>query len=1177
MKELLSLKVSGLFTYADKFSAVPEGSMSIANNIVIDQTNIFSPRRGFSALPTTGLASNQLNNIAGLQFFNDKLTLLSSDTTVGTLSKYDTGSWSNYDLKGFGTDAKFVKPSGAASIRTVSGNKNTYMTTSEGIKKTFTASLVGTAGVPTAFSPTVSLSSSTGVLLAPGASVAYRVVYGYKDDNKNLIFGAPSSAVTITNTTATDKNVDVSQTTPNTNIYPVDETWFVRIFRTEVAENSTEPGDEMYLVTEINFASTPVTVTYADTQPDDLLTTPLYTNANQEGIQSANYPPPAAKDIGLFNGHTIVANLTENAKTTLQLLATGRAGSVTDALATGDTVSFNDGTTSYSVTGKYLFKFQGDIDPALVTPGGPTNDVVINDVSSLITDVMGTATLSGRTVTNRYITSTATFDTIPSSGTVRLDNVTWSLPTGTMRKTRSVAAMPTGATSDTFTLTGIGQFLKTGQVVRVNTSDYTIANLAGDVVTLNSTLTWSTSDPFYYYDMTKWPDGTGPGTSLILSDVNDDLFNDLKVQDKIKLSGGTGTDTTVYTIVSLNATDKTIILDQAVVSTSTIHSKDSITVYPQNADFQVSESNTSANFLISVSVFAARDIEETAISIARAVNALNKPITAFYSSTIDTLPGQIDFSEAVVNGTTYGANSTFQVTVGANTGFATSGSVEAERIELPNYIAWSKFQQPEHFPIKNRLPIGSAATKIKRTIALRTAYLMFTDDGIYRLTGNTDSAFQVTLLDNTAILLAENSLTVLNNAAIGLFDQGVCQISETVNIISRPIEDTLLRARNQTTDEQLNTLTFGVGYQSDRKYLLSLPTSVSEAGEGTGSQILVFNILNQTWTSWDRQERAGCIGPDDKLYLAVEGQVSAERKNFDDSDIADEQILLAVTPTIYGQQTYAATATNGATYTITYAGTDLGLKVNDRFSLDFSTGTQYTVFVKTIVVGVGVTTITLDAPVYSTFPTVLDGACDIITYPDYSEISINTVDFANVRVGDILWTHNEKFSRISSINPARSTINVLTPVWFTDYEFTEVAITGGDTGVPTILPYIDVVVEWNPIVAGSPSSLKQFSEATLLTTSAIQQPILGFRGATNPSVTYVEFGSTTIGNWGMFPWGNNPWGGEPAVLRYRTFIPSDNQRDSMLIPRFEQKTSYNNFECSGLSISYRQLGSKVVR
>ena len=1176
MKELLSLKVSGLFTYADKFSAVPEGSMSIANNIVIDQTNIFSPRRGFSALPTTGLVSNQLNNIAGLQFFNDNLTLFSSDTTVGTVSKYDAGSWSNYNLKGFGTPAKFVKPSGAASIRTASGNKNTYMTTSAGIKKTFTSSLVGSAGVPTAFSPTVSLSSATGVLLAPGASVAYRVVYGYKDNNKNLIFGAPSSAVTITNTTATDKNVDLSQTTPNTNIYPVDETWFVRVFRTEVSENSTEPGDEMYLVTEINFASTPVTLTYADSQPDDLLTTPLYTNANQEGIQSANYPPPAANDIGLFNGHTIVANLTENAKTTLQLLATGRAGSITDALATGDTVGFNDGTTSYSVTGKYLFKFQGDIDPTLVTPGGPTNDVVINDISSLITDVMGTAVLSGRTVTNRYITSTATFDTIPSSGTVRLDNVTWALPTGTMRRTRSVQTVTGGAT--TVTVADATKFT-IGQVIRINTSDFTITAIdySAKVLTLDSIAPVG-SQPLYFYDISSgWSQSTLPGTSLILEDVNDDLFNDLKVQDKLKLSGGTGTDTTAYTIVSINATDKTIILDQAVVSTSSIHSKDSITVYPQNADFQVSESNTSANFLISVSVFAARDIEETAISIARSVNALNKPITAFYASTVETLPGQIDFSEAVVNGTTYGANSTFQVTVAANTGFATSGSVAAERVELPNYIAWSKFQQPEHFPIKNRLPIGSAATKIKRTIALRTAYLMFTDDGIYRLTGNTDSAFQVTLLDNTAILIAENSLTVLNNAAIGLFDQGVCQISETVNIISRPIEDILLRARNQTTDEQLNTLTFGIGYQSDRKYLLSLPTSVSEADAGTGSQILVFNILNQTWTSWDRQERAGCIGPDDKLYLAVEGDVSAERKNFDDSDIADEQILLAVTPSIYGQQTYAATATNGATYEITYAGTDLGLKINDRFSLDFSTGTQYTVFVKTIVEALGVTTITLDAPVYSSFPTVLDGACDIITYPDFSEISINTVDFPNVRVGDILWTHNEKFSRISAINSARSTVNVLTPVWFTDYEFTEVAITGGDTGVPTILPYIDVVVEWNPIVAGSPSLLKHFSEATLLTTSAIQQPILGFRGATNPSVTYVEFGSSTIGNWGMFPWGNNPWGGEPAVLRYRTFIPSDNQRDSMLIPRFEQKTSYNNFECSGLSISYRQLGSKVVR
>mgnify|MGYP001809795480 CR=1 FL=1 len=1177
MKELLSLKVSGLFTYADKFSAVPEGSMSIANNIVIDQTNIFSPRRGFSALDTTNLVSNQLENIESLQYFNNQLTLFSSDTTVGTVHRYDIDNtlWNSYTLKGFGTDAKYVKPTDAASIRTTNGNKNVYLTTSEGIKKTFTTSEIGAAGVPIGFSPTLSLTGSPGVLLLPGASVGYRVVYGYKDDNKNLIFGAPSSAVIITNTTATDKNVTLSQTTPNTNIYPVDETWFVRIYRTEIAENSTEPGDEMYLVTEINFASTPVTLTYEDVQPDDLLTTPLYTNANQEGIQGANYDPPAANDIGLFNGYTLFGNITEKAKATLQLLSTGKSGSVTDALGTGDTVSFNDGITSYSVTGKYLFKFQADIDPTVAVSGGAPAAATVTDISSVLTAVMTTpySTLTGRTVSSRYISAGGTY-TSTGATSLTMSGVVWTLPTGTCRKTRSAESV----TIDTPGVVPVADGTKfaSGQVIRLNTSDYTIESIAGNDLTLTTAAPDAASYTLYYYDISAgWDVSTAPGASLILEDVNEDLFNDLKVQDKIKLTG----DTTVYTIVELNTTDKTITLDTAITTTTGVNSLTAITVFPQNTDFTISESNTSANFLISVSVQAARDIEETAISIAAAVNALNKPITAFYSSTAETLPGQIDFYESVVNSTDYATTDiSFRVTVDANTGFSTSGNTDAERVKLPNILAYSKFQQPEHVPLKNRLFIGSAATKIKRIIPLRTACLIFTDDGIYRLTGNTESSFQVTLLDNTAILLAENSLTVLNNAAIGLFDQGVCQVSETVNIISRPIEDILLRARNQTTDDQLNSLTFGIGYQSDRKYLLSLPTSVTEATEGTGSQILVFNILNQTWTSWDRKERAGCIGYGDKLFVTSEGKISEERKNFDDSDIADEQILLTITPTIYDSSTYASTAYDSATYYIVYNGIDTGITTNSRFTVDFTTS-QHTVFAQSVVVDVGMntTTITLDAPIYDTYPIVLSGACNIVTYPDYSEIAINTVDFANVRVGDILWTHNEKFSRIIAVNDVRSTVNVLTPVWFTDFEFVQAAVTGGDVAVPTILPYIDVVVEWNPITAGSPATLKHFSEATILTTSAIQQPTIGFRGATNPSITYVEFGSTTIGNWGMFPWGNNPWGGEPAVLRYRTFIPSDNQKDSMLIPRFEQKTSYNNFECSGLSISYRQLGSKVVR
>jgi hypothetical protein len=635
-------------------------------------------------------------------------------------------------------------------------------------------------------------------------------------------------------------------------------------------------------------------------------------------------------------------------------------------------------------------------------------------------------------------------------------------------------------------------------------------------------------------------------------------------------------------VVELNATDKIITLDTAVTSTLSINSLSAITLYPQNIEFEVSESKTSSQFYISVSVFSARDVEETAIQIAAVLNSLNKPVQAYYNAADNSIPGQIDFIEAYPNATSYLGN-TFQVDAATSTGFASVLDVNAERKVDTNLLYHSKFQESEHVPLANNILVGQANTIIKRILPLRTALLIFADDGIYKLTGSSSSSFQVNLLDNTAKILAEESLVVLNNSVIGLFDQGVCQVSESINIISRPIEDKLLAARSKTTDAELDTLTFAIGYQSDRKYLLSLPLTTTEVAAGTGSVILVFNILNQTWVEWDRQQVAGCLGLDDKLHFLKDSKISQERKSLDETDIVDEQILLADTPTLYDPNTETGTAVYGTDYIIGTANPMPEISRNDRIMVDFG-GTLYTTFVKSVDHQIATSLITLYDPLYSSYPTMELGACSVSTYANYGIIALSLADYNNINVGDVFWTHTGRYSRVSEKDDTTATITVTDPVWFTDTDFTLPEEDGGDNGLPTILPYIDVVVEWTPITnsgapsaGASPVSLKHYSEATLITTNDMQQPIIGFRGATNPGVEYITFENIASGSWGMFGWGDSPWGGEPSILRYRCYIPASHQKDSMIIPRVEQKTSLNNFECSGLSISYRQLGQRAIR
>jgi len=128
-----------------------------------------------------------------------------------------------------------------------------------------------------------------------------------------------------------------------------------------------------------------------------------------------------------------------------------------------------------------------------------------------------------------------------------------------------------------------------------------------------------------------------------------------------------------------------------------------------------------------------------------------------------------------------------------------------------------------------------------------------------------------------------------------------------------------------------------------------------------------------------------------------------------------------------------------------------------------------------------------------------------------------------------------------------------------------------------ILPFIDVNVEWNPMHMDSPGILKHFSEATLLSTSPVENVTVGFKGVSSASYEDITFDINVLGAWGLFEWGNVVWGGDPTVLRYRTYVPPQKARDSAIYPRVVLGAIYNSFEISGFSMIYRVLGSRTRR
>ena len=341
-------------------------------------------------------------------------------------------------------------------------------------------------------------------------------------------------------------------------------------------------------------------------------------------------------------------------------------------------------------------------------------------------------------------------------------------------------------------------------------------------------------------------------------------------------------------------------VDGAAVPTNSnaLQAGDTITinsvVYTARRDADGGEDPSTNHFLVSESASLSDSIGDTARSLIRVINQspLNDALWAVYDSGEDDIPGKIrtyerDFGDAV----SFPIESDRGIAWSPN--LSASEGVTADNEAKPNRLYYSKFQQPEAVPILNYFDVGAANDEILRILPLRSILLIFTTAGVYKLTGASASTFQVSLLDDTAVLEAPDSLVALNNTAVGFFDQGVCQVSYgSVQILSRPIEGDLNAIRGKAGNA-LGQVTFGVSYETDRKYMIGLPL---EDDDTQARIIYVYNVFTQSWTTYNMSRRNGLVRKrDDKVYFCSEDAVIRERKAFDDTDFVDPQLDVTVT------------------------------------------------------------------------------------------------------------------------------------------------------------------------------------------------------------------------------------------------------------------------------------------
>lgn len=295
----------GLHLQQNSFT-VPAGALEQAMNVVCTNDGVIRKRRGFYKFNTPSATPNSLFFYAGtlMSLMNTKLARLDS-AGVAT------------DLSGVAVDVSGI------TSHSFEANANFYFTSNSGMLKIESpSSAIYAQGVP----PALDL---TGRLIGPSGSiksdtqVGYRVVFGRRDSNKNLLLSAPSDILVLVNDPGTSVFAKVQFSIPS-EITTTE--YFYQLYRTtQSATHLILPTSDFKLVVENKLVAADLTagfVIYSDSTADLFLGAELYTNQNsQEGELQANDRAPLCKDVCVFKNHAFYANTTSHHRLLLDVVA----------------------------------------------------------------------------------------------------------------------------------------------------------------------------------------------------------------------------------------------------------------------------------------------------------------------------------------------------------------------------------------------------------------------------------------------------------------------------------------------------------------------------------------------------------------------------------------------------------------------------------------------------------------------------------------------------------------------------------------------------------------------------------------------------------------------------------------------------------------------------------------
>lgn len=510
----------------------------------------------------------------------------------------------------------------------------------------------------------------------------------------------------------------------------------------------------------------------------------------------------------------------------------------------------------------------------------------------------------------------------------------------------------------------------------------------------------------------------------------------------------------------------------------------------------------------------------------------------------------------------------------SNKGAAFIANNESDNEEALNRIFFSKIFQPEAVPTTNFIDIGPKDKAINRILPLRDNLFALKEDGVYIISGSSAPNFTVRLLDSSTIVIAPDTAVVLNNAIYALSDDGVVQITDTgIQVISRNIEDLIKQVVNSRFD--IKKTSFGVGYTSDRSYLLWVPSTSSDT---VSRQCYRYNTFTRTWTKFNIPATCGVVASrDDKMYLGSGDRnfLTQERKNNDRTDHADRDFDLNILPeSVQGTTLTLNNASDITEGDVIYQEQYVTISILRRLLLKLDAEQGLDGYFDTIELTPG---IKVSNVVDTIVAKLIEDGINVSIGPTSDDIEEqrnqynDLIDQLNDTGSGTFFKNYKKAESLVPYEMVVLSVNIRnnTVELYQETPFVENTV--------TVFKSISAKWQYAPIHFGDPSSLKQVRQGTVIfDQNNFYGGTLAF--ATDLSADFIDvpFRGYGPGNWGE-DWGNGTWGGSGNDIPHRTLLPLEKQRCRYLTVQVRYDIARDIVRVNGISLMVRVVSNRAYR